>query len=115
MADEQPIFDYTSSAPWEQVIRSYGSSDDLDRTVEDMMANGTPGGETWEAIWDHEVRRFESDAEFRDAVRDVYETAGVNLLSVTPGHTTTSPSAPDSAAISRAGRRGSTPPTGCIR
>lgn len=84
MATNRPVFDYTSSAPWEQVIKSYGTRDDLNRAVEDMVANGKTKAECWEAIWDHEVRRFETDSEFRAAVKRIYDTAGVNLLSVTP-------------------------------
>jgi len=84
MVGRQPVFDYSSSAPWEQVIRAYGSVDDLNRAIGEMVADGATKDECWEAIWDHEVRRFETDEGHRTAVRDVYDTAGVNLLSVTP-------------------------------
>jgi membrane dipeptidase len=84
MGDNQPIFDYTSSAPWEQVIKSYGTRDDVNRAVEDMVANGKTKAECWETIWDHEARRFETDGEFRAAVKQIYEAAGVDVLSVTP-------------------------------
>ena len=84
MPPSQPVFDYTSSAPWEQVVRAYGSSEELNRAVRELVAEGNTKAEAWEAIWDHEVRRFERDPEFRSAVRRIYETAGVNLLSVTP-------------------------------
>ncbi|MFB6184649.1 MAG: dipeptidase [Haloarculaceae archaeon] len=84
MADKQPVFDYASSAPWAEVVAAYGSCDDVNRAVEAMVADGTTKDECWEAIWDHEVRRFETDPEFRDDVRHIYETAGVDLISVTP-------------------------------
>jgi membrane dipeptidase len=84
MVDDQPVFDYTSSAPWQQVIEAYGSEAALNEAVREMVADGTTKAESWEEIWDEEVRRFRSDAELRAAVRDVYETAGVNLISVTP-------------------------------
>ena len=84
MVAKHPVFDYTSSAPWEQVIESYGTRDDVNRAIEDMVANGRSKAECWEAIWDHEVRRFETDREFRTTVKRIYETAGVDVLSVTP-------------------------------
>jgi len=84
VTDNRPVFDYAAAAPWEQVVRAYGGRDVLDRAIQDMVADGTPRDECWEAIWDHEVRRFETDGEFRDAVRGIYETAGVDVLSVTP-------------------------------
>jgi membrane dipeptidase len=84
MTDDRPVFDYASSAPWEQVVEAYGSREQLNRAIEGMVAAGRPRDECWEAIWDHEVRRFERDGEFRRAVGDIYETAGVDLLSVTP-------------------------------
>ncbi|MFB6184242.1 MAG: membrane dipeptidase, partial [Haloarculaceae archaeon] len=84
MADGRPIFDYTSSAPWAQVVEAYGDAEDVNRAIRDMVAEGQTKDECWEAIWDHEVRRFETDGAFRDAVKRIYEAAGVNLLSVTP-------------------------------
>jgi len=84
MSVDQPVFDYASSAPWEQVIKAYGSAADVNRAVREFVDGGKTKAEAWEAIWDHEVRRFERDPEFRAAVREIYETAGVNLLSVTP-------------------------------
>ncbi|MFD1562609.1 dipeptidase [Haloarchaeobius amylolyticus] len=84
MSNDQPVFDYAASAPWAQVVRAYGGSDELNRAIEEMVADGKRRDECWEAIWDREVRRFERDPEFRDTVKDIYETAGVNLLSVTP-------------------------------
>jgi len=84
MSPTQPIFDYTSSAPWEQVITAYGSLEEVNRAVREFVADGHTKAEAWEGIWDHEVRRFERDPEFRSAVREIYATAGVNLLSVTP-------------------------------
>lgn len=84
MTDQQPIFDYAASAPWAQVIRSYGGVEAVNNAIKDMVANGRSHDECWEAIWDHEVRRFERDPEFRSDVREIYERAGVNLLSVTP-------------------------------
>lgn len=84
MVDRQPIFDYAASAPWAQVIRSYGGERAVNSAIEDMVSNGRTRDECWEAIWDHEVRRFEDDAAFRDEVREIYENAGVTLLSVTP-------------------------------
>ena len=84
MADEKPIFDYASSAPWDQVVEAYGGSEELTRAIRAMVADGKTRDECWEAIWDHEVRRFETDAEFRRRVRDIYRTAGVDLVSVTP-------------------------------
>ncbi|WP_084509930.1 dipeptidase [Haloplanus natans] len=84
MSDETPVFDYASSAPWEQVIEAYGGSEELAAAIEGMVADGKPRDECWEAIWDHEVRQFEADSECRRRVRDVYGAAGVDLLSVTP-------------------------------
>ncbi len=84
MSPEQPVFDYTSSAPWEQVVRAYGSAEELNRAVRELVADGNTKAEAWESIWDHELRQFERDPEFRAAVREIYATAGVNLLSVTP-------------------------------
>jgi len=84
MTDEEPIFDYAASAPWAQVIRSYGGLNALNGAIQSMVTNDRSRDECWEAIWDHEVRRFEADDAFRNEVRDVYNTAGVNLLSVTP-------------------------------
>lgn len=84
MPANQPVFDYAASAPWAQVIEAYGSIDDVNQAVAGMVADGMTKAECWEAIWDHEVRAFETDPEFRDRVRDIYDTAGVNLLSVTP-------------------------------
>lgn len=84
MSDDQLVFDYAASAPWEQVIRSYGSLDAVNREIKEMVASGTSKDECWEAIWDHEVRRFQTDRGFRASVKDLYQTAGVNLLSVTP-------------------------------
>ena len=72
MPPSQPVFDYTSSAPWEQVVRAYGSSEELNRAVRELVAEGNTKAEAWEAIWDHEVRRFERDPEFRSAVRRIY-------------------------------------------
>jgi membrane dipeptidase len=80
------------------VIRAYGGADGIDGAIRDMVANGLSKAESWEAIWDHEVRRFETDPEFRAAVRDVYDRAGVDLLSVTPW--THDPTVPE-----RAGQR----------
>ena len=98
MENKQPVFDYTSSAPWEQVIRAYGDINDVNNAVKDMVANGHSMGQSWEAIWDNEVRRFETDPEFRNAVREIYQTAGVDLLSVTPW-------THDPAVSERAGQR----------
>lgn len=84
MADQQPVFDYTSSAPWEQVIKSYGGSEQINEAIREMVSSGKRKDECWEAIWDHEVRAFENDEEFREEVKAIYEAAGVNLLSVTP-------------------------------
>ncbi|WP_435320963.1 dipeptidase [Haloarchaeobius sp. TZWSO28] len=84
MAAEPPVFDYTSSAPWEQVIRAYGDTEDVNEAVREMVADGKSKAESWEAIWDHEVRRFETDPDFRAAVKEIYDTAGVDILSVTP-------------------------------
>jgi membrane dipeptidase len=84
MANDSPVFDYTSSAPWAQVIESYGSGEEVNRAIEEMVADGKTKAECWEAIWDHEVRRFEIDSDFRATVRGIYETAGVDLFSVTP-------------------------------
>ncbi|MFB6167918.1 MAG: dipeptidase [Haloferacaceae archaeon] len=84
MADHQPVFDYTSSAPWAQVIRAYGGVDELNRAIRAMVDDGLRKDECWEAIWDHEVRQFEANRAFREEVREIYETAGVSLLSVTP-------------------------------
>lgn len=84
MADDRPVFDYTSSAPWAQAIKSYGSTEDVNRAIREMVSDGKTKDEAWEAIWDHEVRRFEADSEFREGVREIYEEAGVNLMSVTP-------------------------------
>ncbi|MFB6234671.1 MAG: dipeptidase [Halopenitus sp.] len=84
MPDSQAVFDYAASAPWAQVVEAYGSTDDVNRAIKEFVADGLTKAESWEAIWDHEVRRFESDAAFRDDVRAIYKTAGVNLLSVTP-------------------------------
>ena len=99
MADDSLVFDYASSAPWQQVTESYGSDRAVDRAVREMVADSAGKGECWEAIWDHEVRRFETDPEFRDAVRRIYETAGVDLLSVTPW--THDPSIPEHAGQRR--------------
>ncbi|SDY45968.1 dipeptidase [Halopenitus persicus] len=93
-----PVFDYTSSAPWEQVIRAYGDVTDVDEAVREMVADGLSKDEAWEAIWDYEVRRFEHDPAFRTSVRDIYRTAGVDLLSVTPW-------THDSSISERAGQR----------
>lgn len=98
MSDKQPVFDYAASAPWEQVLRAYGGSDALDRAIKRMVADGTSRDECWEAIWDHEVRRFERDATHRDAVKRMYESAGVDLLSITPW-------VHDSTLSERAGQR----------
>ena len=84
MTDEPLLFDYAAAAPWAQVSMAYGGDDALNRAIGSMAADGKPKDECWEAIWDHEVRRFETDGEFRAAVRQMYETAGVDLLSVTP-------------------------------
>jgi membrane dipeptidase len=98
VTDERAIFDYAASAPWAQVIRSYGGNEAVNDAIRDMVANGRTRDECWEAIWDHEVRRFSTDAEYRDEVRDVYESAGVNLVSVTPW-------VHDSSTSERAGQR----------
>jgi len=84
MSDEQPIFDYASAAPWAQVIEAYGDEEGLNAAIGEMVADGKRKDECWEAIWDREVRRFESDAAFRADVREIYRRAGVDLLSVTP-------------------------------
>ena len=81
---EDVIFDYAASAPWAQVIAAYGGADALDRAIDEMMADGMGGDECWEAIWDHEVQRFEVDPGLRETVRDIHGTAGVDLVSVTP-------------------------------
>ena len=84
MTHNGPVFDYAAAAPWEQVIRSYGDVEDVNRAIRAMVDDGLSKDECWEAIWDQEVRTFESDGEFREEVRGIYETAGVDLLSVTP-------------------------------
>lgn len=84
MSYDGPVFDYAAAAPWEQVIRSYGSIEELNGAIERMVDDGVSKDECWEAIWDHEVRQFRSSKEFREDVRQIYETAGVDLLSVTP-------------------------------
>lgn len=84
MVTRQPTFDYAASAPWAQVIRSYGGERAVNEAIVDMVSNGRTRDECWEAIWDHEVRRFEADDGFRGEIRQMYDDAGVNLLSVTP-------------------------------
>lgn len=84
MAGDQPVFDYAASAPWNQVISAYGGRDRLNQAVREAVAGGATRAEAWEEIWDVEVRRFESDPDLRDAVREIYDAAGVDLLSVTP-------------------------------
>jgi len=98
MAGDRPIFDYAASAPWAQVIRSHGGSEAVNDAIRDMVANGLTRDECWEALWDREVRRFRSDAAYRDEVRAIYEKAGVNLISVTPW-------VHDATASERAGQR----------
>jgi membrane dipeptidase len=84
VTENTPVFDYAAAAPWAQVVCAHGGSAALDRAIEEMVADGMGRDECWEAIWDREVRRFETDGEFRDAVRRIYRRAGVDLLSVTP-------------------------------
>jgi len=84
MADDRPVFDYAASAPWAQVIAAHGGPEALNRRIREMAADGVPKDECWEAIWDREVRRFAADPAVRSSVRDVYDRAGVDLLSVTP-------------------------------
>ncbi|MFC6873349.1 dipeptidase [Halobellus marinus] len=84
MPDRAPVFDYAASAPWEQVIRAYGGREELNEEIRRLVADGASKDECWERIWDHEARRFETDAEFRKAVQRVYQTAGVDVISVTP-------------------------------
>jgi membrane dipeptidase len=84
MATDSPVFDYAASAPWEQVVRAYGGADALNEAIREMVAEGMGKDECWEAVWDHEVRRFEADPSFRGTVRDIYARAGVDLVSVTP-------------------------------
>lgn len=55
----------------------------MNDAIEGMVSDGHTRDECWEAIWDHEVRRFESDEAFRSEIREIYDTADVNLLSVT--------------------------------
>jgi membrane dipeptidase len=98
MAGEHPVFDYAASAPWQQVIEAYGGLEELNGAVAEMAAEGKPKDECWEAVWDHEVRRFERSAAFREAVRGVYANAGVDLVSVTPW-------THDAATGERAGQR----------
>lgn len=84
MSNRRPVFDYAAAAPWKQVSSAYGGERALDRAIETMAADGMEKDGCWEAIWDHEVRQFETDPAFRERVRDIYATAGVDLLSVTP-------------------------------
>ena len=84
MSGNQPVFDYAAAAPWAQVIGAHGSREDLNESVREMVAEGKTKDECWEAIWDTEVRTFEHDDAHRAAVERIYDTAGVNLLSVTP-------------------------------
>lgn len=84
MVENRPVFDYTSSAPWAQAIAAYGNRENLNEAVRDMVRDGMTKDECWEAIWDTEVRRFETDEQVRETVRGIYDEAGVNLLSVTP-------------------------------
>jgi len=84
VSDAQPVFDYAAAAPWEQVIRAHGDGDALNRAIGEMAAEGMTKDECWEAIWDREVRRFEADGAYRESVRQLYGTTGVDLLSVTP-------------------------------
>ncbi|ELY61980.1 peptidase M19 [Natronococcus jeotgali DSM 18795] len=49
-----------------------------------MVAAGHSKDECWETIWDYEVRQFETSQRFRTEVKDRYDDAGVDLLSVTP-------------------------------
>lgn len=79
-----PVFDYAASAPWAQVIRSYGGREAVNEAIREMVEQGRTKDECWEAIWDHEVRRFSNDERYREAVQSIYETAGVNLISATP-------------------------------
>jgi membrane dipeptidase len=98
MVDERPVFDYASSAPWAQAICAYGGRDAVSRAIHDLLEEGKTRAECWEAIWDHETRRFESEPAVREAVRRIYDAAGVNLISVTPwSH--------DRTASERAGQR----------
>lgn len=84
MSDHEIIFDYASSAPWEQVIRAYGGPEELNQRIREMAEEGRRKDECWEAIWDHEARRFEKDSAFRESVHGLYRSAGVDVLSITP-------------------------------
>ncbi|MFB6250759.1 MAG: dipeptidase [Halobellus sp.] len=84
MSEQRPVFDYAASAPWEQVIRAYGGREELNEEIRRLVADGLSKDECWERIWDHEVDRFETDPEFRKAVQRVYQTTGVDVISVTP-------------------------------
>lgn len=84
MTTDKIIFDYASTAPWEQVIRAYGDSEELNQQIREMVNRGSRKDECWEAIWDHEVRQFEKDSEFRKEVQNLYRSASVDILSVTP-------------------------------
>jgi len=79
-----PVFDYAASAPWAQVIRSYGGEKAVNNAIREMVEQGQTKDSCWEAIWDHEVQRFSNDERYREAVRSIYETAGVDLISATP-------------------------------
>lgn len=84
MSDQRVVFDYAASAPWAQVITAYDGIDEVNRHIRQMVDEGASKDECWERIWDAEVRRFEADEAVRNGVRDVYETAGVDLISATP-------------------------------
>ena len=84
MTEESAVFDYAASAPWEQAITAHGGIDEINHHIRRMVDEGASKDECWERIWDHEVRQFETDPSVRTAVRDIYQTAGVDLVSVTP-------------------------------
>ncbi|MFB6312136.1 MAG: dipeptidase [Salinirussus sp.] len=84
MPTDAPIFDFAASEPWEQAVLAYGNLDATNEAIRDIVADGKTKDEAWEAIWDYEARRFETDPDHREAVRDLYRRAGVDVMSATP-------------------------------
>jgi membrane dipeptidase len=73
MSQSTPVFDYHAGSPW---IRT----DAVDEAVESAVADGESGREAYVRA---EARALRESADARDRLREAYESAGVDVVSVT--------------------------------
>ena len=79
MSNRQPVFDYYPRGT--PVIMS----ERMEQAMEEAIAAGAGAGAANDAIENEMVRQLRDDPEYRSALREAYETAGVTLVSPTMG------------------------------